>query len=129
MPQHEVFLLKSRGNCVIIYDECEHVKLRLDRPVLPSFLCKAACVRCEVLTKTCGFRKAQVKPGVVTGQALVDLLNYAKENEFAIPGVNVVSSSSVNACMEAAKKARIRVDRDRKSVRILCVCVWVFVFV
>ena len=39
------------------------------------------------------------------GQALVDLLNYAKENEFAIPGVNVVSSSSVNACMEAAKKA------------------------
>ena len=48
---------------------------------------------------------ASVKPGVVTGQALVDLLNYAKENEFAIPGVNVVSSSSVNACMEAAKKA------------------------
>ena len=40
-----------------------------------------------------------------SGQALVDLLNYAKENEFAIPGVNVVSSSSVNACMEAAKKA------------------------
>lgn len=36
---------------------------------------------------------------------MVDLLNYAKENEFAIPGVNVVSSSSVNACMEAAKKA------------------------
>lgn len=35
----------------------------------------------------------------------MDLLNYAKENEFAIPGVNVVSSSSVNACMEAAKKA------------------------
>lgn len=28
-----------------------------------------------------------------------------QENEFAIPGVNVVSSSSVNACMEAAKKA------------------------
>jgi len=41
----------------------------------------------------------------ISGQALVDLLNYAKENEFAIPGVNVVSSSSVNACMEAAKKA------------------------
>ncbi|CAE7507714.1 fba, partial [Symbiodinium pilosum] len=48
---------------------------------------------------------ASVKPGVVTGQALVDLLNYAKENEFAIPGVNVVASSSINACMEAAKKA------------------------
>lgn len=48
---------------------------------------------------------ASVKPGVVTGQALVDLLNYAKENEFAIPGVNIVGTSSINACMEAAAKA------------------------
>ena len=48
---------------------------------------------------------ASVKPGVVTGQALVDLLNYAKENEFAIPGVNIVGTNSINACMEAAKKA------------------------
>mmetsp|Transcript_54641 Transcript_54641/g.95530 ORF Transcript_54641/g.95530 Transcript_54641/m.95530 type:complete len:451 (-) Transcript_54641:299-1651(-) len=46
-----------------------------------------------------------VKPGVVTGQALVDLLNHAKENEFAIPGVNIVGTGSINACMEAAKKA------------------------
>lgn len=44
-----------------------------------------------------------VKPGVVTGQALVDLLDYAKEKEFAIPGVNIVGTSSINACMEAAK--------------------------
>ena len=41
-----------------------------------------------------------------------------EENQFAIPGVNVVSSSSVNACMEAAKKVRQRavgtwVGRDR----------------
>ena len=35
---------------------------------------------------------ASVKPGVVTGQALVDLLDYAKENEFAIPGVNIVGA-------------------------------------
>merc|ERR1719359_1514450 len=46
-----------------------------------------------------------VKPGVVTGQALVDLLNYAKANEFAIPGVNIVGTNSINACMEAAAKA------------------------
>ncbi|CAK9004496.1 unnamed protein product [Durusdinium trenchii] len=64
-----------------------------------------------VAEKTFTKMPASVKPGVVTGQALVDLLNYAKdsanptENQFAIPGVNVVSSSSVNACMEAAKKA------------------------
>eukprot|EP00913_Durusdinium_trenchii_P032080 g30042.t1 len=50
-----------------------------------------------VAEKTFTKMPASVKPGVVTGQAL--------ENQFAIPGVNVVSSSSVNACMEAAKKA------------------------
>jgi len=48
---------------------------------------------------------ASVKPGVVTGQALVDLLDYAQEKGFAIPGVNIVGTSSINACMEAAKKA------------------------
>mmetsp|Transcript_39472 Transcript_39472/g.74088 ORF Transcript_39472/g.74088 Transcript_39472/m.74088 type:complete len:424 (+) Transcript_39472:88-1359(+) len=47
---------------------------------------------------------ASVKPGVVTGPALVDLLNYAKENKFAIPGPNIVGTNSINACMEAAKK-------------------------
>merc|ERR1712100_414762 len=39
-----------------------------------------------------------------TGAALKDLLQYAKDNEFAIPGVNIVGTSSINACMEAAKK-------------------------
>eukprot|EP00435_Cladocopium_sp_Y103_P067460 s562_g30.t1 len=71
---------------------------------------KRSSRRCQVVRQAVAekvFTKmpTSVKPGVVTGQALVDLLNYAKENEFAIPGVNVVSSSSVNACMEAAKKA------------------------
>jgi fructose-bisphosphate aldolase class II len=47
---------------------------------------------------------ASVKPGVVTGQALVDLLEYAKENKFAMPGVNIVGTNSINACMEAAAK-------------------------
>ena len=42
--------------------------------------------------------------GVVTGQALVDLLDHAKENGYAIPAVNVVSSCSINGCLEAAKK-------------------------
>jgi len=45
-----------------------------------------------------------VKPGVVTGKALVDLLDYAKANEFAIPGVNIVGTNSINSCMEAAAK-------------------------
>merc|ERR1719238_2239064 len=47
---------------------------------------------------------ASVKPGVVTGQALLDLLDHAKENGYAIPAVNVVTSCSINSCLEAAKK-------------------------
>eukprot|EP00525_Craspedostauros_australis_P005287 CAMPEP_0198114784 /NCGR_PEP_ID=MMETSP1442-20131203/6064_1 /TAXON_ID= /ORGANISM="Craspedostauros australis, Strain CCMP3328" /LENGTH=433 /DNA_ID=CAMNT_0043772175 /DNA_START=68 /DNA_END=1369 /DNA_ORIENTATION=+ len=45
-----------------------------------------------------------VHPGVVSGQALVDLLNHAKENGYAIPAVNCVTSSSINACLEAARE-------------------------
>jgi fructose-bisphosphate aldolase class II len=47
---------------------------------------------------------ASVKPGVVTGKALVELLDYAKEKGFAMPGVNIVGGNSINACMEAAAK-------------------------
>jgi len=46
---------------------------------------------------------ASVKPGVVTGEALWDLLQHAKTNGYAIPAVNVVTSCSINGCLEAAK--------------------------
>lgn len=49
---------------------------------------------------------ASVKPGVVTGQALVDLLDHAKENGYAIPAVNCVSSSGINSCLEAARNKK-----------------------
>jgi len=60
----------------------------------------------ETASETKAFAKlpASVKPGVVTGQALVDLLDNAKENGYAIPGVNIVGTNSINACMEAAAK-------------------------
>jgi fructose-bisphosphate aldolase class II len=45
-----------------------------------------------------------VKPGVVTGAALKDLLQCAKDGGYAIPAVNCVTSSSVNQVLEAAKK-------------------------
>ncbi|MCF6206249.1 MAG: class II fructose-bisphosphate aldolase [Sulfurovum sp.] len=45
-----------------------------------------------------------INPGVVTGDDLQKLFDIAKENEFAIPAVNVVGTSSVNAVMESAKK-------------------------
>ena len=43
-------------------------------------------------------------PGVVTGDKLTELFQLAKEKQFAIPGVNVVSSNSVNAVIETAAK-------------------------
>jgi fructose-bisphosphate aldolase class II len=43
-----------------------------------------------------------VKPGVVTGSDLQFIFEVAKENKFAIPAVNVVGSSSINAILEAA---------------------------
>lgn len=60
----------------------------------------------EVVSETKAFAKlpASVKPGVVTGQALYDLLKDAKEKGYAIPGVNIVGTNSINACMEAAAK-------------------------
>jgi len=48
----------------------------------------------------------EVPAGVVTGEALMRLLRRAKEEGFAMPAVNCVSSSSVNAVLEAARAAR-----------------------
>ncbi len=45
-----------------------------------------------------------VPAGVVTGDDLQKLFKIAKENGFALPAVNVVSTPSVNAVLEAAKK-------------------------
>ncbi len=45
----------------------------------------------------------KIKAGVVSGKELQELLNIAKQNQFAIPAVNVVGTNSVNAVLEAAK--------------------------
>ena len=47
--------------------------------------------------------KDTVAPGVVTGKDLQEIFRIAKQNNFAIPAVNVVGTNSVNAVMEAAK--------------------------
>ncbi|MFA7092433.1 MAG: class II fructose-bisphosphate aldolase [Arcobacteraceae bacterium] len=47
-----------------------------------------------------------VKPGVLSGSEAHKLFNYAKENNFAIPAVNVVGTDSANAVLEAAFKAK-----------------------
>jgi fructose-bisphosphate aldolase class II len=43
-----------------------------------------------------------IEPGVVTGDNLTKLFNIAKENNFAIPAVNVVGTNSLNAVLESA---------------------------
>lgn len=44
------------------------------------------------------------KPGVVAGHEVQRLFAYAKEKGFALPAVNVVNTSTVNAVMETAAK-------------------------
>jgi fructose-bisphosphate aldolase, class II len=43
-----------------------------------------------------------IKPGVVTGDDVQAVFKIAKDNEFALPAVNVVGSDSINAVLEAA---------------------------
>ena len=79
------------------------------------------------------------KPGVITGQDVTELLNYANDNNFAVPAVNVTSSSSINAVLETAKKvnspviiqfsnggasfnAGKAVGNDNKKASILYIC-------
>jgi fructose-bisphosphate aldolase class II len=44
------------------------------------------------------------KPGVATGDEVQRIFAYAKEKGFALPAVNVTSSSTINAVMETAAK-------------------------
>ncbi|MFH0865504.1 MAG: class II fructose-bisphosphate aldolase [Bacteroidota bacterium] len=45
----------------------------------------------------------KVAPGVISGKDMQEVFRIAKANEFALPAVNVVSTGSVNAVIEAAK--------------------------
>jgi fructose-bisphosphate aldolase class II len=46
---------------------------------------------------------SQFRPGVLHGQEVTDLFNYANEHNFALPAVNVVGTNSVNAVLETAR--------------------------
>ncbi len=45
-----------------------------------------------------------LKAGVVSGDQYITLIENCKENGFALPAVNVIGTSSINAVMEAAAK-------------------------
>jgi len=47
-----------------------------------------------------------VPAGVLTGDNVRKLFDYAKEKHFAIPAINVTSSSTANAVLEAARDAK-----------------------
>lgn len=44
------------------------------------------------------------RPGVLHGDEVTELLNYANDNNFAMPAVNVVGTNSVNAVLETARE-------------------------
>jgi fructose-bisphosphate aldolase class II len=46
----------------------------------------------------------QIAPGVLSGDAVQELFELAKKHQFALPAVNVVSSSTVNSVLEAARE-------------------------
>jgi fructose-bisphosphate aldolase class II len=48
----------------------------------------------------------KLKPGIVTGDALLELFAYCKKAECALPAVNVIGSHIINAAMAAAKEAK-----------------------
>ena len=45
-----------------------------------------------------------IKPGVATGDEVQQIFQYAKEKGFALPAINVTSTSTVNGVMETAAK-------------------------
>lgn len=47
--------------------------------------------------------KSKFRPGVLHGDEVTELLNYANENDFALPAVNVVGTNSANAVLETAR--------------------------
>jgi len=45
-----------------------------------------------------------IKPGVATGQEVQAIFKHAKENNYALPAVNVVGSNSINGVLETASE-------------------------
>lgn len=49
-------------------------------------------------------KNLKLEPGVIFGDDVKKLFDYANSNDFAIPAVNVVGTNSVNAVLETAKQ-------------------------
>ncbi len=44
------------------------------------------------------------RPGVLTGDEVTEVLNYANEQNFALPAVNVIGSNTINGVLETARE-------------------------
>jgi hypothetical protein len=58
-----------------------------------------------------------VGAGVVTGDKAMQVLKFAKDHKFAIPAFNCISSSSINAVLEAARDVNSPVIVQFSQVR------------
>ncbi len=47
---------------------------------------------------------SSIKPGVATGDQVQEIFKLAKQKQFALPAVNVIGSSSINAVLETSKE-------------------------
>ena len=47
---------------------------------------------------------SKFKKGVLVGEEVTELLNYANQNDFALPAANIVGTNTLNAVLETAKK-------------------------
>ncbi|WWO99569.1 MAG: class II fructose-bisphosphate aldolase [Candidatus Dasytiphilus stammeri] len=47
-----------------------------------------------------------IKPGVITGNEINLLFNFAKQKKFALPAVNCIGTDSINAVLETAAKVK-----------------------
>jgi len=74
-------------------------------PMRATKTSSSAPVRRSTVTRAATKAPATLKKGVVTGQDMIDVLNHARENGYAIPAVNCTMSPVINACLEAAKEA------------------------
>jgi len=61
-----------------------------------------------------------VPAGVVTGDNLLKLFTYCRENAIALPAFNCTSSSTINAVLEAAKvlKSPVIIQVNRTAVLV-----------
>ncbi|HOK38066.1 MAG TPA: class II fructose-bisphosphate aldolase [Bacteroidales bacterium] len=47
-----------------------------------------------------------IQPGVITGDDVQIVFNHAKENNYAIPAINVIGTNSINSVLEAARDVK-----------------------